>query len=118
MTNQQVFDEGEILQHCPVDINPFTGMMESNGGIEHLVSFEGKVYSILTDWEGLVADPTGTPDLISDNVDEFTVEISSIENREEADLAFAKQQEQIDEDELGMLYYSEQSNFDMRHDDL
>lgn len=71
MTNKQVFEEGNVAQHYPVDINPFTGVMESNGGIEHLIVHENILYSVLTDWDGEVADPTGSASIVSNDAEKY-----------------------------------------------
>jgi hypothetical protein len=109
MTNKQVFLNGSVIEHYPIDYNPFTGKEESNGGVENLVIFNHKVYSVITDFTGSVADPDGPPDIISDDPDEFIKQIFSFDDPEEVAMAEANEQAQRDDDEMAMLYYWEQS---------
>ena len=45
-TNAEVYDRGEQIEDWPCDVEG------SNESIEHIVSFCGRRYSIITDWEG------------------------------------------------------------------
>ena len=47
---QNIFDNGEIIEHYPIDYNPETGESESNGGKEFLVKYNKKKYLIQTNW--------------------------------------------------------------------
>jgi hypothetical protein len=71
ITNKQVFEQGKLVQDYPIDYNPFTGEQESNGGVENLVIFDQKVYSVLTDFTGSIADASGEPSLVTDDADGF-----------------------------------------------
>ena len=50
MTNQEMWDAGTEKTTWSCDINPITGEVESNGGVEHLMDYEGHQYLIITDW--------------------------------------------------------------------
>lgn len=71
ITNKQVFEEGKLVQHYPIDQNPHTGEQESNGGVENLVVYNQKVYSVLTDFTGSIANANGEPSLVTDDADGF-----------------------------------------------
>ena len=71
ITNKDVIEQGKIVQHYSIDHNPFTGKEEENGGFENLVMYDHKIYSVYTDFTGSVADPTGTPDVVTDDAEGF-----------------------------------------------
>ena len=71
ITNKDVIEQGKIVQHYSIDHNPFTGKVDEKGGFENLVMYDNKIWSVLTDFTGSVADPTGTPDIVSDDADTF-----------------------------------------------
>jgi len=71
ITNKQVLEQGKLVQDYPIDYNPFTGEQESNGGVENLLIFDNKVYSVLTDFTGSIADANGEPSLVTDDADGF-----------------------------------------------
>jgi hypothetical protein len=80
MTNKEVFESGKILQFYTTDFNPVTGEPGINAGIDNLVLFNGRVYSILTDKTGSVGDSYGLPLLISDNPQKFMEDLCFSEN--------------------------------------
>lgn len=53
ITNKEVFDKGEVLEHYPCDVNQ-NKEVETNGSIENVVLFNGKKYCIITDWDNNV----------------------------------------------------------------
>jgi len=62
ITNEYVFYNGEEINNWACDINATTGELESNGGIEHIVEYKGKKYSIITDWHTeTIYKPKGKP---------------------------------------------------------
>ena len=71
ITNKDVIEQGKIVQHFQIDHNPFTGKVEQDAGFENLVMYDHKIYSVYTDFTGSVADPTGTPDVVTDDADGF-----------------------------------------------
>jgi len=46
-TNQEVFQGGHVLDFWACDINPLTGAIESNGGVECRISYENVVYHVI-----------------------------------------------------------------------
>jgi hypothetical protein len=50
-TNLYIYENGEVLDSCPCDING------SNQSIEYLVLWDGKKYVVNTDWNELVINP-------------------------------------------------------------
>lgn len=114
MTNKQVFEEGQIIEHYPMDINPFTGEMKSNGGIEYLIQIDNTVYSIQTDWDNNITDPNGTPMVISVDAAKFIKDVYGNESSHPNDIAEAEEQLKRDDDELNMQYYWDESQFDAR----
>lgn len=109
MTNKQVFQEGNIIEHYPIDHNPFTGEKDSYGGFENLIIYGNKVYSVLTDFTGSIAYSEEEPDIISDDADEFVKMLFTSVDPDEVARLEAEEQEKRDDDELGMLYYWEES---------
>lgn len=101
ITNKQVFEEGRLVQHYPIDQNPHTGEQESNGGVENLVVYNQKVYSVLTDFTGSIANANGEPSLITDDADGFMKTMFFIDESdlEEALDAEVQAQSEIDYDE-------------------
>lgn len=71
ITNKDVIEQGKIVQHYSIDHNPFTGKVEQDAGFENLVMYDHKIYSVYTDFTGSVADPTGTPDVVTDDAEGF-----------------------------------------------
>lgn len=71
ITNKDVIEQGKIVQHYSIDHNPFTGKADELGGFENLVMYDHKIYSVYTDFTGSVADPTGTPDVVTDDAEGF-----------------------------------------------
>jgi hypothetical protein len=53
ITNKEVFDKGEVLEHYPCDVNQ-NKEIETNGSIENVVLFNGKKYCVITDWKNSV----------------------------------------------------------------
>jgi hypothetical protein len=116
ITNKQVLEQGKLVQDYPIDHNPFTGQDETNGGMENLVIYDGKVYSVLTDFTGSIADADGEPTLVTDDVDGFMntmfyIDEDDMENilQQEAETASLQQ----DYEDWQMSQYEE----DMRSDD-
>ena len=96
ITNKQVLEQGELLEQYPIDHNPFTGKKESNGGVENLIIFDHKIYSILTDFTGSVADPTGQPDIVTDDAEEFIKNMFMFDDPEEVLKVEAQIQNELD----------------------
>jgi hypothetical protein len=71
ITNKDVIEQGKIVQHYSIDHNPFTGNPEPDAGFENLVMYDNKIWSVLTDFTGSVANPTGTPDIVTDDAEGF-----------------------------------------------
>ena len=101
ITNKEVFEHGKLVQHYSIDQNPFTGERESNGGVENLLIFDNKVYSVLTDFTGSIADANGTPSLVIDDAEGFmnTMFLIDESDMEAALDAEVQAQEEIDYDE-------------------
>jgi hypothetical protein len=99
ITNKQVLEQGKLVQHYPIDQNPFTGEQESNGGVENLVIFDHKVYSVLTDFTGSIADANGTPSLVTDDAEGFMNTMFIFDDPEEVLKAEIEAQEEVDYDE-------------------
>jgi hypothetical protein len=99
ITNKQVFEQGKLVQHYPIDHNPFTGEQESNGGVENLVIFDHKVYSVLTDFTGSIADASGEPSLVTDDAEGFMNTMFIFDDPEEVLKAETEAQEEVDYDE-------------------
>lgn len=99
ITNKDVIEQGKIVQHYSIDYNPFTGEQESNGGVENLVMYDHKIYSVLTDFTGSVADASGAPAMISDDADSFVKEMFLFEDPEEVLKAETERQDELDYDE-------------------
>ena len=53
ITNKEVFDKGEVLDHYPCDVNE-KKETQSNGSVENVVLYNGKYYYVITDWENNV----------------------------------------------------------------
>ena len=116
ITNKQVLEQGKLVQDYPIDHNPFTGQDETNGGVENLVIYDNKVYSVLTDFTGSIADADGEPTLVTDDVDGFMntmfyIDEDDMENilQQEAETASFQQ----DYEDWQLSQYEE----DMRSDD-
>jgi len=69
LTNQKVWDEGEVIDDWACDTNMETGECESNGSVEYEVLYKGKKYYIITDWAG---DKVFKPNKPAREVDEET----------------------------------------------
>lgn len=52
-TNKEVFDNGDVLEHYPCDVDE-NKEIQPNGSIENVVLYKGKKYYIITDWENNV----------------------------------------------------------------
>lgn len=102
ITNKEVIEQGKLVQHYPIDRNPFTGKEETNGGVENLVIYDQKIYSVLTDFTGSVADPTGEPDVITDDVEGFMQQVFLFEYADEVMNAEADEQEEYDAEQWEM----------------
>jgi hypothetical protein len=50
ITNKEVFDKGEVLDHYPCDVNE-NKEIQTNGSVENVVLYNGKYYYVITDWE-------------------------------------------------------------------
>lgn len=55
-TNKQVYENGEMIINYPCD-EDLDGGIKSNGSIENLISYEGKTYCVITDWDNNVHLP-------------------------------------------------------------
>ena len=49
-TNQQLLDEGTVVDHWPCDIDFETGETASNGSVEALVEYDGRAYIITVNY--------------------------------------------------------------------
>ena len=103
ITNKDVIEQGKIVQHFQIDHNPFTGKVEQDAGFENLVMYDNKIWSVLTDFTGSVADPSGTPDVVTDDADGF---MKSMFYLDESDIEQileeqGKAQDEVDYDEWG-----------------
>ena len=67
ITNKEVFDKGEVLEHYPCDVNQ-NKEIETNGSIENVVLFIGKKYCVITDWKNSVRWCDEIAEEISDEV--------------------------------------------------
>ena len=98
MTNKEILEKGKLVQHYPLDHDPFTGQTEIEHGFENLVIYDQKVYSVLTDFTGSVADPNGEPALITDDADTFMEQLFVFEDPQEVLEAETEAQDEIDYD--------------------
>lgn len=114
VTNKQLLEEGHVVQNYPIDQNPFTGQFESNGGVENLVIYGDKVYSVLTDFTGSVPNPNEEPILVTDDAQTFMQEMFLIDDEEEMLMAEADHRIQQDDEEWSQ---STQEDFYSRDDD-
>ena len=96
ITNKEVIEQGKIVQHYSIDHNPFTGKVEQDAGFENLVMYDNAIYSVLTDFTGSVADPTGTPDVVTDDAQTFMEQMFIFDDPEEVMKAEADEQEEYD----------------------
>ena len=99
ITNKDVIEQGKIVQHFQIDHNPFTGKPEEMGGFENLVMYDNKIWSVLTDFTGSVADPNGTPDIVTDDAQSFMETMFVFDDPEEVLKAETEAQDEIDYDE-------------------
>ena len=107
ITNKQVFENGKLVQNYPIDHNPFTGEQETNGGVENLLIFDHKVYSVVTDFTGSIADANGEPSLVTDDAEEFMKTMFIFDDPEEVLKAETEAQEEVDYDEWELYDSSE-----------
>ena len=70
MTSEEVYKLGTLLQGYPIDFDPLTKEDKENGGVENIVVYDNKVYSIFTDIFDNVA-PEEEAFVLDDNVDRF-----------------------------------------------
>lgn len=56
MEMARIWNEGDEIDNWAIDLNPETGEMESNGGVEHLVHYDGRYYLIDTTWDDIPHD--------------------------------------------------------------
>ena len=99
ITNKDVIEQGKIVQHYSIDHNPFTGNPEPDAGFENLVMYDNKIWSVLTDFTGSVADPAGVPDVVTDDAEGFMKQMFIFEDPEEVLKAETEAQEEVDYDE-------------------
>lgn len=60
-TALEVWRKGGVVTDWACDVDPKTGRQKSNGGVENIVEYDGRRYSIITDWAGkVVYRPNGT----------------------------------------------------------
>lgn len=60
ITNTEVYLDGEQVDSWACDIDPHTGEAQSNGSIEHVVSYKDKHYRVVTSWNGeTIFNPDG-----------------------------------------------------------
>lgn len=60
ITNTEVYFDGEQVDSWACDIDPETGEMQSNGGVEHVISYKDKHYRVITSWDGeTIYNPDG-----------------------------------------------------------
>lgn len=66
-TNGEVMRQGTSIDDWPCDVGA-DGSMESNGSVEHIVEYEGRLYSVICDynsnprWPRKPASPTSPDD--------------------------------------------------------
>ncbi len=99
ITNKDVIEQGKIVQHFQIDHNPFTGKVDELGGFENLVMYVNKIWSVLTDFTGSVADPTGEPSIVTDDAQSFMETMFIFEDPQEVLEAETEAQDEIDYDE-------------------
>ncbi len=114
MTNKEVFELGKILQFYTMDSNPVTGDSGVNTGIDNLIIFDGKVYSILTDESGVLGDPDGAPVLISDDPHKFMSDLFFMESD---DLNLEKDLEEFRRESGDMIRRSDLDKFGWTRND-
>ena len=118
ITNKDVIEQGKIVQHYSIDHNPFTGKVEQDAGFENLVMYDNKIWSVYTDFTGSVADPTGTPDVVTDDADGF---MKSMFYLDESDIEQILEEEVKAQEEADYYRWEmEDSHWDdewMRNDD-
>jgi len=78
MTNKEVYEMGELVSDYPIDVDPFTGDEETNGGVENILIYDNKVFSVLTDFTGFVASPDDEASIITDDVESFMKNMSAV----------------------------------------
>lgn len=103
ITNKDVIEQGKIVQHYSIDHNPFTGSAEQNGGFENLVMYDNTIYSVLTDFTGSVADPNGTPDIVTDDAQTFMEQIFIFDDPEEVIEAEIRAKEEYDAEQWNLM---------------
>lgn len=60
ITNCMVYSDGAVIDSWACDIDPETGEMQSNGGLEHVVEYKDKIYKVITSWDGeTIYNPDG-----------------------------------------------------------
>lgn len=69
MTSKEVYEMGKVLQGYPIDFDPFTKEEKENGGIENIVIYDNKVYSVFTDMLDNVLEEDAF--MLDENVDRF-----------------------------------------------
>lgn len=70
MTSKEVYESGVVLQGYPIDFDPFTKEDKENGGVENIVIYDNKVYSVFTDMLDNVLDEDNAF-VLDENVDHF-----------------------------------------------
>jgi GH35 family endo-1,4-beta-xylanase len=51
-TNQEVFERGDLLEHCPCDWDPVNEEVDSNGSIQATYEYKGRKYALFHPFEG------------------------------------------------------------------
>ena len=116
ITNKDVIEQGKIVQNFPLDYDPFTGETVSEHGFENLVMYDHKIYSVLTDFTGSVADPSGTPDIVTDDAQTFMEELFMFDDPDQILAEETKAQEEYDYDQWELLDSKLEDDW-MRNDD-
>lgn len=58
MTNQQVFDLGEIVDSYSADLDITTNEYAANGSVEHIIEYKDKFYRVIASWDNtLIYEP-------------------------------------------------------------
>jgi len=75
----EVFGKGEELDNWACDLGE-NGELESNGGVEHLIAYQGKYYLITTDWQSQVIYKNGFSEVKKEELDQDDFILDLIKN--------------------------------------
>jgi len=117
ITNKEVYEMGKLVQDYPIDENPFTGEQETNGGVENILIYDNKVFSVLTDFTGSIADPDGEPSIITDDAESFMKDMFYVNEDDLEDITEDQAQQYLQEYEDWQMDQSLDGGDQMRSDD-